>query len=282
MNNRKNKLANVVLTILLLLVVCFICAPVLWTFSNGFREEDAEIFRNAAKLSIHTLIPESFTLANYREVLIENGFYIPLKNSLIVASITIVGGTILNGMAGYAFAKCRFRGKNVLFAICLFSFVIPFEMIAIPLYQVVGQMHILDTKAALILPMLGNGMIIFLYRQAFMDIPDTLVEAAVMDGANIFTIFFKIMMPLVKPVIISSGLMIFIQQWDAFLWPMLAATSKSQKVVQVAISEFSGETFTSWTGTFTATTIAILIPVMILLPLQKYYIQGISSSGMKE
>ena len=278
----KNKVINTLCTILLIGIVCFICFPVLWTFSNAFRASDAEIFRNAARLSIHTLIPESFTLSNFYTVVIENKFYIPLINSLIVAVATIIGGVILNGLAGFAFAKFHFRGKNLLFAICLFSFVIPFEMIAIPLYQVVGSMNLLDTKAALILPMIGNGMIVFLYRQAFKDVPDALIEAAVLDGAGILKIFFKIMMPLAKPVVISSGLMIFIQQWDAFLWPMIAATSKSQKVVQVAISEFSGETFTSWSGTFTATTIAILIPVLILLPLQKYYIQGISSAGMKE
>ena len=177
----KNKVINTLCTILLIGIVCFICFPVLWTFSNAFRASDAEIFRNAARLSIHTLIPESFTLSNFYTVVIENKFYIPLINSLIVAVATIIGGVILNGLAGFAFAKFHFRGKNLLFAICLFSFVIPFEMIAIPLYQVVGSMNLLDTKAALILPMIGNGMIVFLYRQAFKDVPDALIEAAVLD-----------------------------------------------------------------------------------------------------
>jgi ABC-type sugar transport system, permease component len=140
----------------------------------------------------------------------------------------------------------------------------------------------LETRSALILPMVANGMIVFLYRQFFQDIPDSLIESAVIDGAGTLRIFFQLLVPLSKPVIISASLMMFIQQWDAFLWPLVAATNKSLKVIQVAISEFNGEFTIQWGTIFAATTVAIAIPVAILLPLQKYYIQGISSSGLKE
>lgn len=123
----KNKVINTLCTILLIGIVCFICFPVLWTFSNAFRASDAEIFRNAARLSIRTLIPESFTLSNFYTVVIENKFYIPLINSLIVAVATIIGGVILNGLAGFAFAKFHFRGKNLLFAVCLFPLSSPLK-----------------------------------------------------------------------------------------------------------------------------------------------------------
>jgi len=196
--------------------------------------------------------------------------------------LTVFFGFVINGLAGFAFAKFKFKGNNVLFGIYLFSFMIPFEMIAIPLYKTVGAFGILETRTALILPMIANGMIVFLYRQFFQDIPDALIESAYIDGAGLLRVFFQLLVPLSKPVIISASLMIFIQQWDAFLWPLVAATNKSLKVVQVAISEFTGEFTVQWGTIFAATTIAIAIPIGILIPLQKFYIQGISSTGLKE
>jgi ABC-type sugar transport system, permease component len=108
--------------------------------------------------------------------------------------------------------------------------------------------------------MVANGMIVFLYRQFFQDVPDSLIESAVIDGAGTLRIFFQLLVPLSKPVIISASLMMFIQQWDAFLWPLVAATKKSLKVIQVAISEFNGEFTIQWGTIFAATTVAIAIP----------------------
>jgi len=127
----------------------------------------------------------------------------------------------------------------------------------------------------------GHGMIVFLYRQFFQEIPDALLESARIDGAGTMRIFFQLMVPLSKPVIISASLMMFIQQWDAFLWPMVAASNSNLKVIQVAISEFVGENFTDWTLIYAATSIAIIIPALILLPLQKYFIQGVYSGSVK-
>ena len=134
----------------------------------------------------------------------------------------------------------------------------------------------------MVLPMVANGMIVFLYRQFFMDIPDSLMEAATIDGAGKVRTFFQIIVPVSKPVIISASLMLFIKQWDAFLWPMLATTKPDMKVIQVAISEFTLEFTVLWNIIFAATVVAILIPACILLPLQKYYIKGAAASGLKE
>jgi multiple sugar transport system permease protein/putative chitobiose transport system permease protein len=140
---------------------------------------------------------------------------------------------------------------------------------------------LIDTYAALILPMVANGMIVFLYRQFFKDIPDSLIEAATIDGAGKIRTFFQIIVPVSKPVIISASLMLFIKQWDAFLWPMLATTKNSMQVIQVAISGFTLEFTVLWGVIFAATVIAIVIPVLILVPLQRYYIKGAVTSGLK-
>lgn len=268
--------------VLLVILLAYTLFPIIWSIGGSLRADDAEIFKYISHLSLYTFVPEHFSMRSYRALFIDNAFYMPLLNSALTAIATVILGFFVNGLAGFAFSKYKFMGKNALFMIYLFSFMIPFEMIAIPLYKVVNDVGLLETRLALILPMVANGMIVFLYRQFFQDIPDALIESAVIDGAGTFRIFFELITPLSKPVIISASLMMFIQQWDAFLWPMVAATNKSLKVIQVAISEFSGEFTIQWGTIFAATTIAIAIPVAILLPLQKYYIQGISSTGLKE
>jgi len=280
--NRFTVLLSIVYFAVITILILYTLFPIVWSIGGSLRADDAEIFKYVSTLSWHTFIPEHFSFRSYYSLFVENSFYRPLLNSAIVAIVTVMFGFVVNGLAGFAFAKFKFRGRNILFTIYLFSFMIPFEMIAVPLYKTVGSLGMLETRSALILPMVANGMIVFLYRQFFQDIPDSLIESAVIDGAGTLRIFFQLLVPLSKPVIISASLMMFIQQWDAFLWPLVAATNKSLKVIQVAISEFNGEFTIQWGTIFAATTVAIAIPVAILLPLQKYYIQGISSSGLKE
>ena len=279
---KKNVPKEILYYLVLLLVTAFVLLPIIMAVTNSLRENYSEIFAHNNALSIFTLIPESPTLKHFGELFTQKQFWRPLLNSFIVAVSTVVGGFLVNALAGYAFAKFRFKGKSVLFTIFLFSFMIPFEVISIPLYKTTDSMGLLNTRLALILPMMGNGMIIFLYRQFFMEIPDSLIEAAVIDGAGPLRIFFSLITPLSKPVIISASLMMFIQQWDAFLWPMVAASDSKLKVVQVAISELYGETYTDWTLIYASTVIAILIPTLFVLPLQKYYIKGVAGTGLKE
>lgn len=282
MQKKQGVVKNVIYFICLFLVTAFVMLPIVLAVSNSLRYNYSDIFAHSSKLSIYTLFPQRVNFQHYKEILVDNSFWRPVINSLIVAICTVAGGFLVNGLAGFAFAKYDFRGKNFLFTVFLFSFMIPFEVIAIPLYKTTDAMGLLNTRLALILPMVGNGMIVFLYRQFFMEIPDSLMESAVIDGAGALKIFFRLLVPLSKPVIISASLMMFIQQWDAFLWPMVAASSKGLKVVQVAISELYGENFTDWTLIYAATVIAILIPVSFILPLQKYYIRGVAGTGVKE
>lgn len=282
MRKKQNMIKEAVYILCLFLLTAFVMMPIILAVTNSLRYNYSEIFAHSNKLSVYTWFPEKINFHHYRELIVDNAFWKPVLNSFIVAVCTVAGGFLVNGFAGFAFAKYQFKGKNILFTIFLFSFMIPFEVIAIPLYKTTDAMGLLNTRLALILPMMGNGMIIFLYRQFFKDIPDSLMEAAVIDGAGPLKIFFHLLAPLSKPVIISASLMVFIQQWDAFLWPMVAASNKELKVVQVAVSELYGETFTDWTLIYAATVIAIWIPVMFILPLQKYYIQGVAGVGVKE
>jgi ABC-type glycerol-3-phosphate transport system permease component len=267
-----------VITILIVITVTIL--PILFALGSSLRT-DEEIFKYAAPFSYHTLVPQNLIWDNYTALFSQHNFLQPVFNSFIVAVSTVVLGFVVNALAGFAFAKFEFRGKNVLFVLFLFSFMIPFEMIAVPLYKTAESLSLIDTYAALILPMVANGMIVFLYRQFFKDIPDSLIEAATIDGAGKIRTFFQIIVPVSKPVIISASLMLFIKQWDAFLWPMLATTKNSMQVIQVAISGFTLEFTVLWGVIFAATVIAIVIPVLILVPLQRYYIKGAVTSGLK-
>ena len=279
---KKNPLKEIIYYLILLLITSFVILPIVIAVTNSLRQNYSEIFAHSNEISLYTFLPENATLNHYSELFKEWYFWRPVFNSFFVSIITVLGGFLVNALAGFAFAKYNFKGKTVLFTVFLFSFMIPFEVISIPLYKTTGNMGLLNTRLALILPMMGNGMIIFLYRQFFKEIPDALIDSAVIDGAGTLRIFFWLITPLSKPVIISASLMMFIQQWDAFLWPMVAASDSKLKVLQVAISELYGETYTDWTLVYAATVIAILIPTLFVLPLQKYYIKGVAGTGIKE
>ena len=284
MINRKVSLSlllNIVYSIGIISIIIFTILPIVFALGSSLRT-DEEIFHYAAPLTLNTFLPVNVNFDSYLKLFVQYSFWKPVLNSLVVSAATVIFGFFVNALAGYAFAKYNFKGKNVLFAFYLFTFMIPFEMIAVPLYKTAENLHLIDTYAALILPMVANGMIVFLYRQFFKDIPDSLLEAAVIDGAGKVRIFFQIIVPISRPVIISASLMMFIKQWDAFLWPMIATTKNNMKVIQVAISGFTLEFTVLWSVIFAATVIAIFIPVCILIPLQKYYIKGAATSGLKE
>lgn len=212
----------------------------------------------------------------------ERGFGQIFLNTFFVGAANVIGGLLLGSMAAFAFVYFEFRGKTLLFLLVLLTFMIPFEVISIPLYSLVNSLGWVDTYAGIIIPGIANGLVIFLFRQFFLELPTSLVESARMDGASWLRVYTRIVMPLCKPVTVSASLLIFIQQWESFLWPLIVTRSKEYKVIQVALSDFVTEYATYWNEMFAAVILSILIPVVLLLPLQRYYVQGIANTGSKE
>lgn len=184
-------------------------------------------------------------------------------------------------MAGFAFAKFQFPLKNVLFALVLLTFMVPFESIVIPLYVVVQRMGILNSYLALILPGVANGMAIFLFRQFFADIPSELLEAARVDGASWGRIFTQIVVPLSKPAIITVMIMLFMLNWNALFWPLVAVHSSNLEVVQVAVTTHVAQEETHWANLFSSAFAASLPPMLLFLFLQRYFVRGITGTGFK-
>jgi ABC-type glycerol-3-phosphate transport system permease component len=254
--------------------------PLWWALASSVRPLN-DIFKYVSPFSLAALIPDKITFDAYRSIFFDRGFGIAVFNSLFVALATVLAGLGVNLLAGFAFAVLRFPGRNALFGITVLTFLVPFEAISIPLYTVVRSLGWLDTYLALIVPGVANGIVIFLFRQFFSQVPRELVDAARIDGASWLTIFVRIYLPLSKPVIVSAALLIFLFQWEAFLWPLISTRSEGLKVIQVALAGFEERYRTLWNELFAAATVAALIPLLILLPLQRFYVQGVTAGGFK-
>ena len=259
------------------LLVIFV--PLLWAIASSFRPLQ-EIFRYVSPFSIWALIPINPTLDAYISIF-EKGYGRALFNTIYVSALTILLGIYLNSMAGFVFAKLQFPFKNIVFVIVLLASMIPFEAIAIPLYSLAQNLNLLDSYTILIAPALANGLVIFLFRQFFAEIPSELIDAALVDGASWWRIYATIFMPLSMPAIISASLILFIFQWNSFLWPLVAAPSEKYHLVQVAIANLQLEYQTLWNEQFAASFIAAIIPVAIILGFQRHYIRGIAGTGLK-
>lgn len=254
--------------------------PILWGLSSSFRS-DTELFQYAKPLSMHTFIPLHVTGDAYIKIFSEFNFQKPIINTMIVSLISIFLGCLINSVAAFGFACFKFKGKNIIFSIVLVSFMVPFESIALPLYSIVDKLHWVDTFTGIIVPGIADGLVLFLFTQFFKELPISLIEAARVDGANLPTIFIKIIIPMSVPVFVTAGLMIFMNQWNAYLWPLVIGRSPDVRLIQIALASFQQERVTLWSCLYAASMVSALIPLVMFLPLQKYYVQGITSSGIK-
>lgn len=254
--------------------------PILWLFASAFRSS-TETFASSSPLSWHALWPREFTMDNMSSA-IDAGFLTALRNSVLVATITVVAGLLISASAAFALAVIPFRGRSATFSIVVLSFLVPFEAIAIPLSRSFGEWGLTNTLLALVLPGLGNGLAVFILRQFFLGVPYSLTEAAHLDGASWFRIFRSIYLPLTKPAMIGAGLILFLFQWQAYLWPILVTSRAELDVAPVAIAKAFGAFTTDYGRVFAETAILAIIPAIVLLALQRYFVTSIATAGSKE
>ncbi len=277
---QRESLARIVLFLVLCLIAVVYIVPFLWTITSSLRPA-GPMYSYANPLTWRTFIPENPTLRNFVHIFTKLGFGRAIANSLFVSASVIFLGVLVNSMAGFAFAKFDFPLKEFWFALVLLTFMVPFESIVIPLYLVVQRMGILNSYWALILPAAANGMAIFLFRQFFADIPTELLEAARVDGATWRRIFFRILLPLSKPAIVTVMIMMFLLNWNALFWPLVAVYSSELEVVQVAVTTHVAQEETHWANLFSSAFAATLPPMLLFLFLQRYFVQGITGTGFK-
>jgi ABC-type glycerol-3-phosphate transport system permease component len=271
--------ADLLRYVVLGLVACVILLPVLWIAVSSLRPA-ADIFQHSPQLSWQTFVPRTIIFDNYAH-LFRGDFVYALLNTLFVAFCTVVLGVLVCAAAGFAFAVFEFPFKRTLFLIVIVSFMMPFEAIVIPLYVMVRALHWNDTYFALIMPEVASGFVIFLFRQFFGKLNKELFDAARVDGASWWRVFWEVALPLSWPTVVASALMLFIHQWDAFFWPLIAATKTELSMVQVAIARYQQFEQADFGRLFAAMTLASLVAILPFMALQRYYVRTIIDNGFK-
>lgn len=273
-----NKFLKTIGYIAIIIGAISMLAPFCWLICVSFMSE-SQIFAKPPEF-----IPNPFILENYKHVFNTLPICKFFINSLFVASITTFFQILFSSLAGYAFARFTFKGKDILFFLFLTTMMIPPQVNIIPLFFVMRELHWVDTYQALILPGIFGGFGVFLMRQWFKNLSKEIEDAAKIDGCNAFEIFFKIAFPLSMPALATLSIYIFITTWNSFMWPLIITNSTNITTLPVALAQFKG-TFreTIMWGDLMACSVILSIPVIgIFLLGKKYFINDILSGSIKE
>ena len=268
------------LCVLTVIIVLFLL-PYVWIVASSFKPQFS-IFRDLSPIGWRTFIPQSPTLDNFIHLFVDRGIGRALVNSAIVSASQVVGTLILCSAAAYGLTRLRFRGRNALFIVILMTALLPIESMMVPLYQVVTHVGFQDTLIGAFIPWIASPFGLFLLRQAYEDLPRELDDAARIDGAGHFRIFWSIVLPNVRTALATLALITFLFSWNAFLWPLVILQSSENAVVQIAIAQsVAPGQLPNWGETFAGATIATVPLIILFLLLQKFFVRGMALSGMK-
>jgi multiple sugar transport system permease protein len=227
------------------------------------------------------LVPHIVRLQNYSDVLQQAPFARWFLNTLVVTVVVVVGNLFFCSLAGYAFARIKFFGREVVFMLVLATLMIPFQVIMIPTFLIVRKLGLIDTLGALIVPNLAGAFGIFLLRQFFRSLPIELEEAARIDGASRLGVLFKIILPLSGPVLATVAVVTVLWTWNDFLWPLVTLYSPNNYTLQLGLTTFQGAHQTN-THLLMAANVMSVLPVLVLFfAAQRFFIRGIATSGLK-
>jgi multiple sugar transport system permease protein len=228
------------------------------------------------------LWPSQPTLAHYRELFSRLALGRAFLNSVLLASAITAVSLLCNSMAGYAFAKLRFRGRQRLFAILLATLVVPPQVGVLPLYLELRGLGLVNTLGGVLVAGIATVFGIFLVRQFALGIPDELLDAARIDGASELRIYWTIVVPLLRPILVTLGVFTFLAAWNDFMWPLIVLTDESRQTLPVALANLAGEHVQD-TELMMAGAMVTVVPVLVLfLAMQRQYLEGILMGGVKE
>lgn len=270
------RLRQVLIFIVMAIGAIAMIAPFEWMLATSLSRS-----ANVAMPRIPTFWPADPSFFNYKVAMTNLPLVRYYLNSLIVTVVSTLGYLFFSSLTGYAFAKGRFVGKSILFIILLTTLMIPFEIRMIPMYLLMRQLHLSDSYAALILPFISGGFGTFLMRQYISAIPDELIDAARVDGANEWTIYGRIVLPLCGPALAALTVLSALWRWNDVLWPLLVISDRDLYTITFGLA-IAGRSQGIFTGVALATSALAILPIMILyLFLQRYIIRGIMLTGLK-
>ncbi len=275
MKRKKVKAGSVVLTLLSAGLALIFLAPVIWAFFVSLQYEGKQI------ISVGSWFSPPYTFRNYLDLIIGSDVAKWLMNSVIVAVLVTVLTVLFSAMAAYALAKIKFIGRNKLYLYFLLGLMVPGEATIVPLFITANGLKLIDTYAGLLFPSVAVSMNLIIMVTFFKGLPDSLIEAARIDGAGEITIFARIIMPLSKAVISTISIFAFIGSWNNYLWPLLCAMDSSKFTLPVGIPIFAGTYTVDYVKPMTANMIASIPAIIIYLIFEKQIVQGITMSGVK-
>jgi multiple sugar transport system permease protein len=248
-------------------------APLFWMLSMALKPSN-EVFDT-------NLIPRQPTLNSFVYVFTQVDFARYLLNTLFVSAAVTIVALILHSMAAYALARLRFPGRDAIFLTMFATFLISQPVIIVPLFILARALHMLDSYAGLIIPSIFNAFGIFLLRQFYLAIPRELEEAALIDGAGYFRIWWSIILPLSRPIMSALAILFFLANWNSFLWPLTITSNQDLWMVQVAIASFRQQYNGSWNYVMAASTVVALPTIIMFVIFQKRIVESIKTTGIK-
>jgi multiple sugar transport system permease protein len=263
-------IVGIILTVGGILVIL----PFVWMIFSAFKTE-SEVMQIPP-----TLFPETFTFDNLRNLFENMNFTVYLRNTLTVVLFSFLG-LFLNAMAGFGFAKYKFKGKDKLFYLVLATMMIPGQVTMIPVYLLLNYMHLTNTMIGIVLPGLVGAFGIFLFRQFMSTIPDELLEATRLDGASEWRTFLQIVIPISKPILAVQAILTFIAGWNSFLWPLIIANDEKLYTLSVGLSLLKGQYAGNFALQMAGSAIMVIPIIIVFIFFQKHIIENYSISGMK-
>jgi multiple sugar transport system permease protein len=274
MKNRSD-IKKIIFYIVLVLGSVVMILPFLWMLSTSLKTSDATM------LLPPEWIPKNITFENFVEVTETMPMGKFFMNSIFVAIVSTFFQVIVCAMAGYAFARIDFKGREVLFYIYLGTLMVPSQVTLTPLFIIMRSFGWINTYKALILPGIFSAFGTFLMRQFFKGIPKSLEEAAFIDGAGYISIFFRIILPLAKPVLATLWVFGFMASWNNYLWPLIITSDASHMTLPLGLASLQGRWTTDWNVLMAGTLISIVPIVFVYVFTQKYIIKGMTHTGLK-
>lgn len=263
--------------------------PIIMMFMTSFKTM-AEI-----QSPVFHLFPERFSLDNYRDALTTGNWMVYFKNSLVITLTAVILSLLFNSIAGYAFARLKFRGAKIMFLFLMIGLMMPPQVTMLPTFLImaqfpfaggnnlfgVGGTGLINTYAGLVIPLVSGSYGVFLCKQFYENFPRSLDEAAEIDGANKWKTYFAIYLPNSKAILATLGLLKAVSVWNDYMWPLVMTNSESMRTVQLALTMFKTDSGIMWNQMMAGSVLVALPMFVLFLCAQKYFIQGIVTSGLK-
>jgi multiple sugar transport system permease protein len=273
--------------LLLIALACFFLFPIVFMLVSSIKNNEMQVTGDMG--SLYAFIPQGdIGFKNYFDVFAQLNFGRLMFNSVFIVTTMVLMGLLVNSLIAYALARLRYRGRNLVLGVIIALIIIPFEAVAVPLLLLVnnlpwfgGASTWLDTYHVQIIPFMADAFSIFLFYQFFIGLPKDLEEAALVDGASRFRIFWNIVVPLSRPVFATVAILQFLTHWGDFLWPLMVTRGEEVRPLTIGMQAFFGQDPRLW-GDLMAFASMITVPVLIVFLLfQKWFVQSVATSGIK-